>query len=231
MPTWERRLYAAALIAVPLLALTEDRIGATVLSVDYPSTVDGRVAMLQAIHAHDRLWMVDSFVALAWGLVMVAASVGLLKLVRRGAPRLTAATTVVLMVGAVGMCLHAVFWNIFHGSMARAANLPAMADFINQTEAYPPFWAALATVIVFTDAGLLLAALTLWRSRTVPSWAALCVAAFPLNDQFGAQGWPYVIACLLWLVGFGAAAVSLARGRFPTSSVPTTPTPEPAHIR
>jgi hypothetical protein len=211
MPTWERGLYAAAMIATPLLTLAEDRLSATVITYDYPDSDLGQLGMLQAIHAQDRLWVLDSFVALAWGFVMIAGSVGLVKLTRRRAPRLTVATAVVLLVGAAGMCMHAVFWNIMHGSMSRAADLPAMVDLVNRTEAYPPFLAALASVIVFANAGLVLAAVALWRSRTVPWWAAACALVFPLNDHFGGQGWTYVVSCVLWTLGWGMAAIALVR--------------------
>lgn len=223
MPAWERALYGAALIATPVLGLAEDRISAHVLHLDLPDGDGRQLAILQAIHAADRWWVIDSFVALAWGFVMVAATVGLVKLTRRGAPAFTVATTLVLGVGAVGYCLHAVFWNIFHGSMSRAADLPAMVDFIDQTEAYAPFWAALATVVIFSDLGLVLGALSLWRSRTVPWWAAVCALAFPLNDQFGGDGLPYVLACLLWLVGWGMAGLALVRRRDEQSRAQATP--------
>jgi hypothetical protein len=209
MSIWERRLYAAAMIGTPLLALAEDLISSVVLSHDYPGDEAGRLALLRAIHAHDRLWMIDSFVALAWGLVMIAGSVGVLKLTRRRAPRLTFATAVVLVVGSAGLCMHAVFWNVIHGAMSRAADLPAMVEFLDQTEAYPPFNAALVVVIVFVDTGLVLAALTLWRSGVVPWWAAACAVVFPLNDYFGSQGRAYDVACLLWALGWGTAAFAL----------------------
>lgn len=225
MPRWERMLYAAAMVAAPLLALVESRISAAVLTHDYDGDA-GTVAMLQAIHAADEIWVVDCFVALALGLALVAGAIGLVKLTRPGAPRLSIATAIVLVVGAVGVCMHAVFWNIVHGAMSRTTNLLAMVDFLDQTESYPPFNAALVTVIVFADAGLILAAVTLWRSRTVPWWAALCALAFPVNDQLGSQGWLYAGACVLWVLGWGVAAVALVRGRPPTTD--SKPRPETA---
>jgi len=213
MPTWERRLYAAAILATPLLVLTEDRISAAVIPAD---TADGdarQLAILHAIRAADGLWVVDCFVALLWGLAMVAGTIGLVKLTRRTAPRITVAAAVVGTVGATGLCMHAVFWNVVHGGMARAADLPAMVDFVDRTESYPPFIATLVWVILGADLGLVLCAAALWRSRTVPWWAAVAAVVFPLNDFFGSQGWPYVLSCLLWVVGWGAAGLALVRRR------------------
>jgi hypothetical protein len=136
----------------------------------------------------------------------------------------------VLVIGAAGLCMHAVFWNIIHGGMSRVADLPSMLDFLNQTEGYPPFIAALMMVILFANAGLVLAALTLWRSGTVPWWAGAAAAVFPLNDLFGAQGWPYVVCCLLWTLGWGVAGVALVRRRDESGRVGDGPTADDAAV-
>jgi hypothetical protein len=213
LKTWERRLYAAALVAVPLLDLVEDRLSSVALGAVDDDGDQAQISILTAIHAHDLLWQVDFYVALLLGFSLVAASLGLLKLTRLRAPRLTVLTAFFLVPGAIGMVNHAVFWNAIYGGMSRTSSYPAMADFVNDIQRYVPFISALVLVIVVLNAGLLLSALTLWRSRTVPWWAALLAVLSPLNDLFGWDNWVYDVTSVLWLIGWGYAAWALLQGR------------------
>jgi hypothetical protein len=214
LKTWERRGYAAAFVAIPLLDLADDQISNHILSQDYADGAPGQIARLTDIHAHDLLWQLDCVFALALGLTFIVAAVGLLKLTRLRAPRLTVLTACFLVPGAIGMAMHSVFWNVIYGVMSRTGEFPAMAVMISKSNYYPPFDFALALVILALTLGLILNAVTLWRSRVVGWWAALLVLIFPLNDLFGSNhGWIYSTVDLLWFVGWGAAALALLRHR------------------
>jgi hypothetical protein len=225
LKTWERRLYAAALVAVPLLDIGDDRINSRVLPSDPPDGAAGKIAQLTAIHLHDRLWQLDCALALAHGMLLVVACIGLLKLTRLRAPRLTAVTAFILIPGAIGMAMHSVFWNVIYGAMSRTPDLSTLPPFIDAVEHYRPFQFALVLVIVVLNIGLVLAAVTLWRSGVVPWWAALAAVLFPLNDFFGWDGWAYVVSDLTWLVGWGAAALALTRWREQPTPAPSPATP------
>jgi hypothetical protein len=227
LSTWERRLYALALICLPLLDLTDDLINRAVLAEDYPDGHAGSVAMLTDLRVGHGLWQLDCFAALALGLLFVPAVVGALKLTRARAPRLTAWTAVFLVPGAIGYAMHAVFWNLVFGGMSSSGtDLDAMATFVAEMEKFPPFWVALALVIIFANVGLILLGVTLWRSRAVPLWAASCVVLYPLNDLFGFDNLVYDVVDVLWLVGFAVTAAALLRAEpQPSPSVTQSTTP------
>jgi hypothetical protein len=228
LSTWERRLYAFALVCLPLLDLTDDLMNQQVLADDYPDGHAGRVAMLTDLRLGHGLWQLDCFAALALGLLFVVAVIGALKLTRARAPRLTAWTAVFLVPGAIGYAMHAVFWNLVFGGMSSSGtDLDAMATFAAEMERFPPFWIPLALVIIFASVGLLLLGVTLWRSRSIPLWAALCVVLYPLNDLFGFDNLVYDVVDVLWLVGFAVTAAALMRAEpaqpVPSAAQSTTP--------
>ncbi len=75
--------------------------------------------------------------------------------------------------------------------------------------------------------GLALLAIALWRARSVPRWAALCLAVYPVLEiasgdaSLRAAG---VVAYLLLIAAFGACANALVRpitraGRTPTAEL------------
>jgi hypothetical protein len=216
LSSWERRLYAFALICVPLLDLTDDLINRQVLAEDYSDGIAGRVAMLTDLRLHHGLWQLDCFAALALGLLFVPAVIGALKLTRARAPRMTAWTALFVVPGAIGYAMHAIFWNLIFGGMSSSGtDLAAMANFAAATEKFPPFWVPLALVIIFANVGLILLGVALWRSRSVPLWAALCVVLYPINDLFGFDNLIYDVVDLLWLVGFVVTAAALLRTEAP----------------
>ena len=70
---------------------------------------------------------------------------------------------------------------------------------------------------------LILLAIALWRIRSVPRWAAVCLALYPVFELAGggsglrAVG---VVAYLLLVVAFGACAQALVRPGIRTESTP-----------
>lgn len=213
MPTrWELRLYAAAAVAVPVLDLAEDRIHAVVLTRDYGGTPAESVAMVHALRAHSGLWQVDVYLALGLALLALPAVLGLLHLARPRAPRTTAAAALTVLPGVLGLSMHTIFWNLLHGAFASGSSTAgAVAAVKADVEAYPPFVVALVLVILGLNLGLLLLAVALGLSGTVPWWAAACAAAFPLADLVGTPDSAYPVFGLLWLTGWAVAARALLR--------------------
>jgi hypothetical protein len=77
--------------------------------------------------------------------------------------------------------------------------------------------------------GLILLAIALWRARSIPRWAAICLAVYPVLEIAGGDSdlrGAGVAAYVLLIAAFGACANALVRrGRL----VGASPTGELAH--
>lgn len=204
------RLYALALIAVPVLTAAEDwctyvaRGGGAA-----PDSDVGRPAMLAPIREHTGLWQTGAFLALAFVLLLLPAVLGLLSLTRERAPRLTAVAAVLTLGGLAAAAMEVVTWNVVVGAMASVPETPSLPVFADALESYPPMVLGFVLLSVF-DLGLLLVAGALWRSRAVPRWAAVAAAALPLDDLLPLpDGWVYTAVCAVWLAGLVTAARAL----------------------
>jgi len=213
MTTAQRRLYAVALVALPLLSVLEERL--THVAQGGAQQVDGKVGsvqMLEPITAHHGLWLAGAFVAMLFAVLQLPAFLAMIGLARPRAGRLTAVGGVLALIGVVLYGGYVVTWNFVIGAMAGAgAASSEMVRLAGSVEHYPPF------LLVFANAypmniGLLLLAVALGRSRMVPWWAAVCMAVGPLNELVGTGGgWVYILADAVWLVGLARVALAVLR--------------------
>ena len=107
-----------------------------------------------------------------------------------------------------------------------------MADPVAATalvEAYDGNWFVVAMLMLYLigqTLGFLLLASALWRARTVPRWAAVALAAFPVVQFVGVAGDVKAVGAAgyaLAVVGFAACALALLRStRMPAGA--TRPT-------
>lgn len=158
--------------------------------------------------AHPTLDRWSSFAALLGSLLLVPASLGLMRLVRVGAARLGLVAGS-LMVAAYVCYFALVFQGFTPGAMVRsggsaadnAATLQALLDEPLTLWVYILF--AVGNIV-----GTFLMGLALLRARAVPRWAAYALISWPVLHLIGAP-WFEVVGAALQAIGMGVAAAVL----------------------
>jgi Domain of unknown function (DUF4386) len=226
LTTSQRRLYAVALLSLPVLSELESWFTYVAQGgADAPDSEVGSPAMLAPIAAHQGLWLAGAFIGMLFAVLQLPAVLAMIRLARPRTTRLTATAAVLALPGVVVYGGYVVTWNFVIGAMASSAAAPdALARLAHDLEHYPAF------ILIFANAyplnlGLLLLAIALGRARVVPWWAAACVAASPVNELVGiGDGWVYLFVNLLWLVGLTWVAANLLRTGSGPASAPTAGT-------
>jgi hypothetical protein len=150
-----------------------------------------------------------SFAALIGSLLMVPASLGLMRLVRLGAARLG------LVAGAMMVAAYVCYFAlVFQGftplAMVAAAGGSTSHDAaVLQAQLNEPLtiWVYL-TFAIGNIVGTFLMGLALRRSRAVPSWAAYAVLGWPVLHVIGLP-WFEVVGAVSQAVGMAVAALAL----------------------
>lgn len=148
--------------------------------------------------------------------------VGVAHLLRDRTPVLANLGATLAVVGGFG---HAVYGGVALMMLTMAADTPnhaVHADVLaaNENGAALP---VMAMGLLGTVLGIVLIAFGLWRAQVGPRWVPGVLGAFFLVEFAGAgvSEWASYAAALLYLIGFGALAVTLART---SPSVWATPT-------
>jgi hypothetical protein len=168
-------------------------------------------AALALAAAHPELERWSSLAALLGSLLMVPATLGLMRLVRVGAARLG------LVAGAMMVTAYVCYFAlVFQGftplAMVSAAGGSASDDAaVLQAQLDERFtiWVYLLFAIG-NIVGTFLMGLALRRAHAVPSWAAYAVLGWPIAHLIGAP-WFEVIGAVSQAVGMAAAAFVLLR--------------------
>lgn len=220
---WQRRLYAAVLVALPLLSIAEERLTYTAQGgAHQPDAAVGTAQMLAPITAHHGLWLAAACCAVTFAVLQLFGVLALLRLARDRGRRLAVVGAVLSLTGGLLYAMDVATWNLLIGAMATSDAAPTeLAKLAQRIESYPPF------LLVFGNAyllnlGMLLIVAAIWRSRTVARWAVICLAVFPINELLSiGEGPVYILASTVWLVGLTAAAATLLRSQ-PTPEQPAS---------
>jgi hypothetical protein len=218
--TWRRRLYAAALLSLPVVTAIEGRLAYYAQGGAHQS--DGEVgdpAVMAPIAAHQSLWLASTYLVFVFGILLLPGVLGLLSLTRERLPKLTAVCALIALPGVIIGSMEVVIWNVIVGGMAISGAQPSeITKIATSVESYPPALIVFGYPILFNLALILLAGM-LWRSRAVPWWAALCLLVEPLNEILPSpDGWAAVAISAVWMVGTTYAAFALLRGGLTTPS-------------
>jgi hypothetical protein len=197
------RCTLAVLAPLPMLALAVE-----VLVVPFPVRGDIRQAIAGAA-AHPGSAQVALWLALIFAVAIVPATMAVLWTARRGAPRLTLAAGVALLIG---------FGATLPDSDLAAVNAaqkrldPALVAALDGAVwAHPAVGIHTVLFLLGQAVGLILLGIALWRARVLPAWLGLLLAAsgpahllMPGNAS-AAASWA------LTAIGYGGASIALLR--------------------
>jgi len=169
---------------------------------------------LALVAAHPDLERWSSLAALLGCLLLVPASLGLMRLVRVRAARLGLVAGV-LMVAAYACYFALVFNGFTPGAMVRSGGSMDNHVAVLQALLDEPMtiWVYI-TFAVGNLLGTLLMGIALLRARAVPRWAAYAVLGWPVLHILGLP-WFEVIGGVLQGIGMAAAAMVLLRQKRP----------------
>jgi hypothetical protein len=211
---------AAALFVAPwLIAVANAGDSITTMHGGDDTTPQGALALAAAHPTLDR-W--SSFAALLGSLLLVPASLGLMRLVRLGAAR------VGLVGGAMMVAAYVCYFAlVFQGftPVAMVSTGGSGADHAAVLQALLDEPLTLWVYLVFAIGnivGTFLMGLALRRSRAVPAWAAYAIMAWPVLHIVGLPWFEAVGAVVQALGMAGAGAVLLGRA---SPRVPAPPEP------
>ena len=195
--------------------------------VEYAFTpVDGGAPFLEtvaAFQANLRLVSVLRWLDIAFGILLIPATVALIWAARRGAPRLTTAGALLTLPGFLTG-----FFMLGGGSLALATarhglDVAAMAEAAAAFENDPSQLVAGLLFLVGIVVGLSLLGGALWRSHAAPRWMGVALilgaATHPFVPGHVAQG----VGLLVAAVGFGGATYALLRTSNDEFDLPAVP--------
>jgi hypothetical protein len=201
---WRRTL--AVLVVIPMAALA-----AEVALVPLP--VRGTVAEgIAGMAAHPGRAQAALWLALLFGLTVLPATMAVAWTARRGAPRLTLAAGVVLLLALTATLPDT---DLAEVVAADKGLDPAKVSAIDAAVwAHPAVGVNTLLFLIGQAVGLILLGIALWRARVVPAWAATLLAVSgpahvlaPGGNTGGAIAWE--------MTAIGYAAVSVALWRTP----------------
>jgi hypothetical protein len=209
---WRRTL--AVLVAIPMAALA---IEVALVPLPVRGTVTEGIAGMAAHpgRAQAALWL-----ALLFGLTVLPATMAVAWTTRRGAPRLTLAAGVLLLLALTAMLPDT---DLAAVVAADRGLDPAKVSAIDAAVwAHPVVGINTLLFLIGQAVGLVLLGIALWRARVVPHWAAILVAVSgpahllaPGGNTGGAIAWG--------MTAIGYAAVSVALWRTPDADFDLPP--------
>jgi hypothetical protein len=197
------RWFGAASLVVGSVALT---VGTAVEPSGDDDSVTVALGKISRHLGHQR-WLI---VADLFAVLMLPAVLCLMRLGRRGAPRLALAGGTLAFAGWLGglIGLGALDVVFYHG--AQAADRAQAASLI---KAVTDDWTYTVLLIVFLAGqvlGMLLLGIALWRARVAPRWAALLVGLGPIAQVLVHDASHAVSAAVYALVAVGLAGCAWA---------------------
>lgn len=205
MPSTRRRpsVAAVSLVASPLAGL----VGSLLL----PTYTQGMRGELAFIEAHRTRWLAGMGCDLLFSLLLIPAALGLMQLLRRHGSRVGPVAAAMLATAAF---VHGAMLGYQLPEASIVAHVADRAQAVSLADAMYGDAAFTALVIPFTAfmfPGLLLLALSLWRSRVAPLWVALAIAAAVVVELAGPPDWKARSMFALLLLGLGWVGTRLVR--------------------
>ncbi len=178
-------------------------------------TVDGPAAIVHKVYADPGAQSLLLWLAFGSALTLVPGVLAIGRWVRTGAPRLTAVAMTLLVAGYLALPTldgtDLLPWLGQH-SGTREATVATMA-----ATSHPTTTAASIVFVVGHVLGTMLLGIAMWRSRSVPRWAAVATTiAQPLHFVSAVVITSHPLDFAAWLLnaaGYAAATVAIARNR------------------
>ena len=144
--------------------------------------------------------------------LFVPALVGILALLRERGVVLGHLAVALTIVGAIGHAVFAGFQIVLSGALESGVDEAELTAMVDRTP-NAGFVVVLLTFLAGFFPGLLLLAIALWRSRTVPVWAPIGLVALVVTDFVPMAGGRLVAALVpaFGVVCFGAIGLVLLR--------------------
>jgi hypothetical protein len=217
------RTALAVLAPIPMVALAVE-----VLVVPFPVRGDVTRAMA-GVAAHPGRAQAALWLALVFALLVLPATMAAAWAARRGAPRLTLAGGVLLLL-AFGAALP-------NSDLAEVAGVrngvsPEAVQAIDDAVwAHPAIGLQLGIFLLGQAIGLILLGVALWRARVVPAWAGIVLAlSGPAHLVAPGGNAGAAISWAMTAIGYAAASVALLRTHdadFDLPPVDRAPAPRP----
>ncbi len=200
-----RTLAGLSLIAAPLLLGVGEVLR---LSIEQ-GAFTGEEEHLANVAGSAGLWQAMTMLNMVAVILFVPVVLGLVHLIRPGAPVLAHLGSALAMVGLLGAAGHNVFAFVLGGAMARLEDArPQMVELVGPLEESPSFLLVLLMFLVGFVLGFLLLAVGLYRSRAVHRWAAVAVAVAMLVGSNAGASFPLTLVFSgLLVLGLGTVAV------------------------
>jgi len=203
---------------------------------------DNKLRELAAVAAHKGAYLANAYLFLAAGILIMIASVGLIRFFRgpRGVTLGQVAGGLLVIGSAVLFAFFAFTVMEYEMVNQKGLNTPALAQYLDKandsSSAFPLFIIFLLGVVL----GLILLAVAMYRTRVVPVWAAVAVLLGGVVNIFNGNGFE-IAGDILLLVGLGTLAWRILtmsdeewdsprerKGVAAGPEAPTAPTPAPA---
>jgi hypothetical protein len=145
--------------------------------------------------------------------LMLPAMLYLMRLARKGSPRLALSGGVLAFAGWLAGLLGLGASDVIFYHAARADDHAAAVSLLTAVTHDAATSVLLGVFLVGHLLGMLILGVALWRSRAVPLWGAVLVGLAPIGHLFvhSAGRVPNAVAYALMTAGMGAAALSLLR--------------------
>ena len=145
--------------------------------------------------------------------LMLPAMLYLMRLARKGSPRLAVSGGVLAFAGWLAGLLGLGASDVVFYHAARAGDHAAAVSLLTAVTDDAATSVLVGVFLVGHLLGMLILGVALWRSRVVPLWAALLVGLAPIGHLFvhSAGRLPNAFAYALMTAGMGAAALALLR--------------------
>jgi hypothetical protein len=204
-----RQVWLAVSLLVAPWFIVAANTGDSIMKLDGGDDLSPRGA-LALVAAHPELERWSNLAALVGSLLLVPASLALMRLVRVGAARLGLVAGVLMITGYV--CYFAlIFGGFTAGALVRTGGSTADNAAVLQELLDEPMtiWVYI-TFAVGNIVGTFLMGLALLRAHVVPQWAAYAVMGWPVLHVVGLP-WFEVAGAVLQGIGMAAAALLLFR--------------------
>lgn len=213
-PGLRRELAAGSLVATAVLS--------SISLLTMPDWPDGFAALLETIDAHPTTSLVSATTFVLAQLPFFVAVVAIGALVSPRKPVLGGIGVALAVVGGFG---HSVYGGVIMTQLKMAqdsAHRDVHADLLTALES-SPLVAFMALGLLGTVLGLLLLAIGLWRSRSVPTWIPSALGLFLVTEFVGSAitDWAAYASATLYLAAFTGLAVAVWRR--PSASPDSTP--------
>ncbi len=142
--------------------------------------------------------------------LFVPALVGLLRVIRGRGVVLVHVGVGLALIGVIGHAVWAGFQIILVGMVQSGVDQEQLSAMVENGPPNAGFVAVLLMFLAGFFLGLIFIATSLWRSRIVPRWAAVCIALVPIFDFLPTDNKAlFLIGPALAVVGFGTIGLKL----------------------